>query len=827
MGCAIFAFSFVGFSHVARQPHGEHKVYSLISHRSDMSFARRVKQERTPAAREDDPSGSCFDRSSPDCSECEAVKGYEYLHPDITALLLTQASWNLGEAQDCPFEVDPASLIMYINPKKIHAVESLDVFKFMPLQRLAYLAEECERAVFSTSLQSRISNEGDVQKVSGKILGLICLSQLPPSQWPTQNECFDIIVNTHIRKSETKWPNAPILVATMVSLNLLESSIRTVLRETDTTNCNNNVDQRNGIGAPLLRDMIETISEIKRDRSEDFKVLASILRTLLLPTRMLGINLRNLISHGFLSSIERRWLALTIVLIQTFDSYICDGAKKDVMAEITFLPKTETPRNKSLRKYDLMSNEIIRGQKLLLKYIDGSIIDLVSNVVPDAHSHISEFIFETLATPLRMGVKEIAPCSKPDDSSIRSEIPSLTTIFLIAASSLLEHSLRLQWCRANNRPEECIARPSKYYVTLDGHGQRDKHDVMISPYLRDGSKNLLIPQIGAGTCALLSDLFSAPSLEAPNIRSQLCHGAWDSEVIKELEMLAHWMLRQSHNCPGKEMPRFVNASDTFLDDAAFAVTSLLEMLSCNLSGMSRATNYQSVYSYTAMWTRDLDTSITELFALEQLISSESFRRCIQNMENQKPTIIFSDLIGLEVQLDMLRQIQQKHFPTIALTSRSKSQDIESDYSMNTVLSECTAAQTLLAEATVAIRRYLTYVQGGLGMYSSQPNSTKQRRSLKTMTRILGVARTVFVFYTLSVYVCLVMAQNALLLQSVSKDSPCINGLTRADFVKVVERTRMTLSTFDSYLEKNLDRSLKALTQYVQGKALRKVISQAK
>eukprot|EP00804_Cyclotella_cryptica_P006561 CCRYP_012798-RA/>CCRYP_012798-RA protein AED:0.35 eAED:0.35 QI:0/-1/0/1/-1/1/1/0/776 len=768
------------------------------------------------------PSPTGVERTSPHYSGYEVVKGYEYLHPDITALLLTQASWSSGGAGDCPFEVDPVSLILQINPKKRDAVEKMNALKFMPLHQLAYLAEECERAVFITSLQSRISNEGDIQEVSGKILGLICLSHLPSSHWPSQDECFEII-NTQIQKSELKWPNAPVLVATMVSLNLLESSIRSVLRDTETTYRNNNMDRKSATGAPLLRDMIESMSELKLECSVEFKVLASILRALLLPNQMFGINLRNLISHGFLPSIDRRWLALTIVLIQTLNT---SGAKEDFKAQTTVQTDTETS---SLRKYELMSNEILRGQKLLLESFDRYISDLGSNFIRDPHSHIFEFTFRTLATPLRQGLKEatLSSNSATNDSFISSKIPSLTTIFLIAASSLLEHSLRLQWCRANNRPDDCIARPSKYYVTLDGHGQRDKHDVMISPYLQDGSTNLLIPEIGAAACALLSDLFSAPSLEAPNIRSQLCHGALDSDVVRELEVFADWMFGESHNCTGREMPSFVNTSNTFLVDAACAITSSLEMLSCNLSGTSRPTNYKSVYSYTAMWTRDLDASISDLSALERLISNESIRGCIQDMETQQPVIISSGLVCSEVQLDMLRQIQQKLFSKSVPMSRSTIQDMYSDYEMNAVLSECTAAQTLLAEASVAIRRYLTYVQRGLGMFGLQPNSTKQRRGLKTMTRLLGVAQIVLGFYTLSVYICLVMVQNAILVQSVGNDLSSMNGLTRADCVKAVERTRMTLSTFDSYLEKNLDRSLKALTQYVQGKALRKVISQSK
>ena len=48
-------------------------------------------------------------------------------------------------------------------------------------------------------------------------------------------------------------------------------------------------------------------------------------------------------------------------------------------------------------------------------------------------------------------------------------------------------------------------------------------------------------------------------------------------------------------------------------------------------------------------------------------------------------------------------------------------------------------------------------------------------------------------------------------------------LSKNDLIKAVERTRMTVSTFDSYSTTNLDRSMKALQQYLQGKAVKKVI----
>ena len=65
-------------------------------------------------------------------------------------------------------------------------------------------------------------------------------------------------------------------------------------------------------GAPLLSNMIEELSKLDIDPSMEYKKvfplaqLSPILKALLLPTKGGGINLRNLLSHGFSSTLDRR-----------------------------------------------------------------------------------------------------------------------------------------------------------------------------------------------------------------------------------------------------------------------------------------------------------------------------------------------------------------------------------------------------------------------------------------------------------------------------------------------------------------------------------------
>lgn len=743
-----------------------------------------------PSIRPVKPISSGTIKMMPDRATAESIKGYEYVHPDIVSLLLTEASWNSLNGEDCPFEIDPKSLVLKIKPKRAYETKNCSTSGFMPLDQLAHLAEECERSIFSRPLTSQFSGDNVVHLSS---MGLICLSQLPASKWPTQNE--------RTQRARSNHDDAPLLIATMVALNLLESSIRNVVSN------NKSSKQKSKVGAPLLRDMIEALSELEpgnmhQDCAVDFKVLSAILRALLLPTRQRGINLRNLISHGFMSTIQRRWFALTLALIQTLDNCVRGHDDKDFSdAETTY---KHAQVSTSLRTYEPMATQVSRGCVLISG--DQTSTYVGSAFIPSSHLHISQFIFDVLAPS---GISSLKANS--------SDIPSLNAIFLIAATSLLEHSLRLQWCRANERPDEAIARPSKYYVTLDGHGQRGKHDVMIAPYLHDGSRNLLIAEFGS-VCLFLSDLFSAPSVEAPNIRSQLCHGTWDCEVISELESLANWMCNQDWDISSK--------SNTHLLDATFAITSALEMLTCCASGKPSLTHYQQVYSYTAMWRRHLNAITNNLSKLEQLVSNDLIRGCINSTEGQQSTTMTDDLNAFEIQLDTLQEMRQKLFPTTStLPPATTVQDIYSDYEINVVLSECVAAQTLLAEVSVAINRYLGLMMKGLDILRLPALSTKEKRCTKTMTRICGISQIVLLFYSLCVYVSLLMVQNALALRDEDDDPevPSTGILAKTGHVKWVERSRMVLSTFDTYLEKNQDRSIKALDQYLKGKALNKVV----
>ena len=96
-------------------------------------------------------------------------------------------------------------------------------------------------------------------------------------------------------------------IAALIALNMVESSIR-------------NITSKKHGRAPLLKDMIASIAE----RNDLPDVLARLLASLLLPKG--GLNLRNLLWHGFLSRIKRRWLAISLLIVLSIDELSASSA---------------------------------------------------------------------------------------------------------------------------------------------------------------------------------------------------------------------------------------------------------------------------------------------------------------------------------------------------------------------------------------------------------------------------------------------------------------------------------------------------------------------
>jgi len=104
---------------------------------------------------------------------------------------------------------------------------------------------------------------------------------------------------------------------------------------------------------------------------------------------------------------------------------------------------------------------------------------------------------------------------------------------------------------------------------------------------------------------LLTDLFASPSYsESPNIRAAVCHGYYDQAILEVLALLADWASNRKQIVPTEV--------ENGLKDAAFALISVFDLTSSNLSGQPRMTEYKPPFTYTSMATRDLDGILCNL-----------------------------------------------------------------------------------------------------------------------------------------------------------------------------------------------------------------------
>jgi hypothetical protein len=89
----------------------------------------------------------------------------------------------------------------------------------------------------------------------------------------------------------------------------------------------------------------------------------------------------------------------------------------------------------------------------------------------------------------------------------------------------LEQSLRRRFAVVNQCPQMLCANVLQYYSTLDGFGQRSKHQLLLDPEVRPelgGGANALMGALPAGALAACLDLFLLSA--GPGLRGKLSHG---------------------------------------------------------------------------------------------------------------------------------------------------------------------------------------------------------------------------------------------------------------------------------------------------------------
>lgn len=512
--------------------------------------------------------------------------------------------------------------------------------------------------------------------------------------------------------------NENVAAATLLALNSLESAIR------------NHTGYSTG-NAPLLKTMLQQLED---------EHLAPILKCLLLPND--GLNLRNLLWHGFVPSLPRPWFSLVIMLIYNLE-------KRQDRAPVHSLPVLQ----------DLRSEASVR--MLLEESLNDANVALIRAWIPSSYRDLF-------------------------DLSIKwSERYPACAAALLAI--LLEHCLRIEWCRCNDRPTDCIAQPNAYYVTLDGHGQRNQHELLLHPYYEKCQKrNAMVSHLGGGTIALLTDLF-ASSCGGPNIRSALSHGMWDASIEKEV------------------CCRMVGSNETGDDQLRDMI--LLMILALHHIATKSPIPYKPQFSYTATTTKSVVTALKYLEQLESLQKSIELQQIVAQAKLESR----DDATLLQVSTKLLRQSMAR-LPLGTTNGEWTCDDVFDEYESNVMLSDCTAARMLLSEIAVAAESYCQLLDEAMkDVAEDRVSSRRRRRSI----RLVSMVDITVSLYTFVVRVALLDIESKLLVDT--------NCLAPDLLLKAVERSRMCLSTFATYLPTSYERAMKSVIEFMKGKPTRAVL----
>jgi len=633
--------------------------------------------------------------------------------------------------------------------------------KTISMEQLVILASQCDAALFNDC------NEQTLSKVPSPARGLqrIVESRLNPHH--------------HVGQEG----GAHILVATLLALNMVENSIRQL------------IGKKNG-KAPLLKDMIEVMASREGENALPASVV-SVLRTLLLPRN--GLNLRNLVWHGFLPTIPRRWLSLSVVLTFSLDKLA--GSSSLEATSLEGNPKAIV----DMRKQKALVTILDHGTGILesAENLDSLKERMIqSSIIPNSHIELFEVALKYVHYPV---------------------------VFASVMGPLIEHLLRLMWCDENNQDKR-MAMPGSYYVTLDGHGQKDKHEIVIMPFFSQervtkGVRNKLAYRLGGSTMAFLMDMFTSPS-GGPNIRATVAHGSFNDYLFDELVAI-----EGEAGVTGINTEEFKDVTKSLL-----AVLSVLwenghnKTTDTDVKDISNGKNilrsYQPCFSYSALLFAEIHNMVNSMESLHKLICNGHHLKYAMNSSHQDQNQIetFQKMSSMSPGLEAIVGMQEK----ICLRFGKSMDDFTDENffqesSNNLIVSDCGAAKLLLSEIAEAASSSLQDIDDGILALESEQGKLSSRRR-KQLARICATAQLTLDFYSFAAYCALLFIERRQATASGYENIDVHRKIeihpTNDELFVAVKRSRMVVSTFST--SKNLDRALSALSQYVTGKAIKSV-----
>ena len=573
------------------------------------------------------------------------------------------------------------------------------------------------------------------------------------------------------------------LIATLLALNMVENSIRHM------------IGKKNG-KAPLLKDMIEIMAAREGENALP-KSVVPVLRTLLLPIN--GLNLRNVVWHGFLPTIPRRWFALSVVLALSLDEL--SGSSSFETSSFDGTANTIA----SMRKHKTLVTVLDHGKQILaspkkLSSLEGKMIQ--SKIIPKSHIELFRVSLTFVHQP---------------------------TVFASVMGPLIEHLLRLMWCH-ENRQNKQIAEPGSYYVTLDGIGQKDKHEIVIMPFfcqpgVAEEARNQLVCRLGGSTMAFLMDMFTSPS-DGPNIRATVAHGSFNKYLFKELvgDVKGEIDDMESHAHELMDMTSaLLSVLGVLCEDGQF-ITSETDVTG-GCEGHTALSLYRPCFSYTALLRAEIGNMVNSMESFHGFIrGGHHLKYSINASQSQMQIEIGHKVAAMSQNFEAILGMQEiiwENFGTNELQFTDESFFQES--SNNSIASECVAAKLLLSEIAEAASSSLQDLNVGISAFQSEEIELSSRRR-KQISRICAAAQLTLDFYSFAAYCALLYIERrqdtAKMCKNIKSQRKIDESPTNDELFVAVKRSRMVVSTFST--AKAFDRALSALAQYTSGRAVKAV-----
>eukprot|EP00980_Cylindrotheca_fusiformis_P013095 scaffold3281_cov129-Cylindrotheca_fusiformis.AAC.14 len=563
------------------------------------------------------------------------------------------------------------------------------------------------------------------------------------------HHCQELFSNDLVAFCLSSDENPATTTATgLLALNALESSIR----------------HSTGFAtgrAPLLKTMVESIPD---------EQIGLACQLLLLPQ---GLNLRNLIwydleaamlcleksksffysfnihhllsyRHGFVSHLPRPWLALVLILHSALQQEKRTGFETTQVVKVVDL--RSIPGLKSVIDCDIDMQEAFYTVQAWL---------------PESHHGLWRLTFKWYTEKIR----------------------PVSTMAMLC--TLLEHGLRLEWCLYNNRPSDLAARPGSFYVTLDGHGQRHVHDLLLHPYLFSGcSRNHLVENLPGSATALLTDLFCS-SCGGPNIRSAVSHGVWDSFLADE------WNTTKQ-----------TDSQTPLLWDTAKAV-----LVGIVWSASKKEASYVPVFSFSAVSRRRLLEARAAVQKLEQIQWSEHYEKYYK-VSTQEFGAVSEDCLRLGARhtFDNFLNVGQSQVAWSV-------DDVFAEHELNIKLTGANAARSLLEDIASATDDHIGHLQEAIKYLESLDGKSSKRKYRRSL-RVVHSSQIAYALYSFAIQIAEIG-----LMQELGGDV----RIERSTALKAVERSRMVVSTVETFLHSNADRAFNSIKQYMAGRAIKDIL----